>query len=157
MSLKRQIAFRMVSQLYNVWIRRDEVGYDSRYSKFWFPFTVWREHEKKMLFCNREKDTIPHFFKLRKSCDWMSVQERKWEWGQPMMFAFITSCERWTCVEWERSRIGFRMKNHKKRSNEYCDCAFILIIIHLYLWTSICAVKTEYSQCFFLRKGMWEE
>lgn len=111
---------------------------------------------RKMLFCNREKDTIPHFFKLRKSCDWMSVQERKWERGQPMMFAFITSCERWTCVEWERSRIGFRMKNHKKRSNEYCDCAFILKMIHLYMWTSICAVKTEYSQCFFLRKGMWE-
>lgn len=110
---------------------------------------------KKMLFCNRVNDTIPHFLKLRKSCDWMSVQERNWEWGQPMMCTLITSCERWTCVEWERSRIGFRMKNHEKRSNEYCDCAIILKIIHLYLWTSICAVKKDYSQCFFLWKGMW--
>lgn len=77
MSQKWEIAFREVVPLYDACIRRDKMGCDSRCSQILFCFRVWREQEKKMLFYNREKDTIPFFKTLRKLCDWISVQERK--------------------------------------------------------------------------------
>lgn len=44
----------------------------------------------------------------------MSVQERKGEGGHPVMFRLIASHDRWTFVEWERFKFGFRMKHHER-------------------------------------------
>lgn len=149
MSIKWQIAFRIVSQFYNVWIRCAEIGYDSRHPQIWFPFTMWREYEIKCYFAMGKGYHFFLFFlikkimwrdvftgekmRMRAACD-IQINHFKWE----MNMCWIGKIKNW-----------FQDEKSWKRNNEHCDCAFILKIIYLYLWTSICTVKTECFQCFF--------
>ena len=57
----REIVFGMVSQLYDVCIRCDEMVtiHDVLRSDF---LSQYGESMRKMLFCNGEKNTMPHFF-----------------------------------------------------------------------------------------------